>query len=388
MYSFVEQQTTQQTTTNCNGCQHVERAELIVPPCETESEIQEIQVQVPSRVPMRHRQVIRVPGPAGKVKQVVKRLPTPQPDIIEKLTVLQPQQDVINVITERPFTPPPQIVERRIIEKPLKPIINYYERRVASTGCGAIKAVEAATVEIPVHNLAPLTHLTQTVNVAPTQYQLAPTQVQLTPTQIQLAPTQVQLATAQVPLAPGQVTITQTRPIGAALSPAALSTAALSQAAISTAAISTAGLPTTITNAPLRTQSIYSTALTQRITPTTLTPITYTYARPSVVATPATFVAASPRSATYVRRISDISPIYQTYQSSPVADLGSPTTFQAYSPTFFQGYSTPANTIFQTALPTTTYRQAAALPATTYQTAAALPTISYSPYPQSYFKYY
>lgn len=84
----------------------------------------------PPRVPQIYKEVVKVPGEPGQVKEVVKRLPTPTPDIIDKTIIEQPGQDTINVIYERPTTPPPNIVERRLIEAPPAPQVNCFERRV------------------------------------------------------------------------------------------------------------------------------------------------------------------------------------------------------------------------------------------------------------------
>ena len=43
------------------------------------------------RAPLLHRQIVKVPGSAGKVQQVVRRLQTPPPDVIEKIIVTKPQ---------------------------------------------------------------------------------------------------------------------------------------------------------------------------------------------------------------------------------------------------------------------------------------------------------
>ena len=83
------------------------------------------------RAPVLRRQIIRVPGPAGRVQQVVRRLPTPQPDVIERVVVSKPQRDVINLLIERPGTPPPQVQERRVVARAHKPTITQQIVRVA-----------------------------------------------------------------------------------------------------------------------------------------------------------------------------------------------------------------------------------------------------------------
>ncbi|CAF0711287.1 unnamed protein product [Brachionus calyciflorus] len=84
------------------------------------------------RQPVIKRQVITVPGAPGKVQQIVRRLPTPTPDIVERVFVVKPQRDVVNLVIERPGTPPAQYKDRTIIGKPRKPLINPLVVRVAS----------------------------------------------------------------------------------------------------------------------------------------------------------------------------------------------------------------------------------------------------------------
>jgi hypothetical protein len=76
------------------------------------------------RAPVIKRQVITMPGPAGRVQQVVRRLPTPTPDVIERIFIVRPQRDTINLIIERPSTPPAQYKDRTIYGKMRRPIIN------------------------------------------------------------------------------------------------------------------------------------------------------------------------------------------------------------------------------------------------------------------------
>jgi hypothetical protein len=83
------------------------------------------------RPPVLRRQVVRVSGPAGRIQQVVRRLQTPPPDVIEKVIVSKPQRDVINLLIERPATPPPTIQEKRIQARPHKPAITQQVVRVA-----------------------------------------------------------------------------------------------------------------------------------------------------------------------------------------------------------------------------------------------------------------
>lgn len=83
------------------------------------------------RQPVLRRQIIKVPGPGGRVQQVVRRLPTPQPDLIERVYVVKPQRDVVNLLIERPGTPAPQVQERRVVGRPHRPVIHQQVVRVA-----------------------------------------------------------------------------------------------------------------------------------------------------------------------------------------------------------------------------------------------------------------
>jgi hypothetical protein len=99
---------------------------------ETTAEIEtRLQHFLKRRPPVLRRQVIKVPGPAGRVQQVVRRIPTPQPDVIEKVYVVKPQRDVVNLVIERPGTPPPQIKETREVEPPHRPVITQQVVKVA-----------------------------------------------------------------------------------------------------------------------------------------------------------------------------------------------------------------------------------------------------------------
>jgi hypothetical protein len=76
------------------------------------------------RQPVIKRQVITIPGAPGRVQQIVRRLPTPTPDVVERVFVVKPQRDVVNLIIERPCTPPAQYRDRTIMGKQRKPVIN------------------------------------------------------------------------------------------------------------------------------------------------------------------------------------------------------------------------------------------------------------------------
>jgi len=84
----------------------------------------------PNRAPQVFKEVTKVPGAPGQVHEVIKRLPTPTADLIDKTIIEYPGQDVVNVVYERPTTPPPNVVERRLVEAPPPAQVNCYERRV------------------------------------------------------------------------------------------------------------------------------------------------------------------------------------------------------------------------------------------------------------------
>jgi hypothetical protein len=87
-------------------------------------------VPPPNRPPQIYKEFTKIPGAPGKVHEVVRRLPTPTADVIDKTIIEQPGQDVINVVYERPLTPPPNVVERRLVEAPPPTQVNCFERRV------------------------------------------------------------------------------------------------------------------------------------------------------------------------------------------------------------------------------------------------------------------
>jgi len=91
----------------------------------------------PNRAPQIFKEVTKVPGAPGKVTEVVKRLPTPTADVIDKTIIEYPGQDTVNVIYERPTTPPPNVVERRLVQAPPAAQVNCFERRVPHRACGA-----------------------------------------------------------------------------------------------------------------------------------------------------------------------------------------------------------------------------------------------------------
>lgn len=68
--------------------------------------------------PILRRQVISVPSPCpGRVAYVTRRLPTPPPDIVERITVVKPPRDVVNLCIEKPTQPGPCYQEKNICGK-------------------------------------------------------------------------------------------------------------------------------------------------------------------------------------------------------------------------------------------------------------------------------
>lgn len=87
-----------------------------------------------------HRETIRLPDQcAGQVRQVRQRLPTPEPDTIERVYLQRAGQEVIEEITEIPMTPPPRVQERTVVEPAGPPqVIKRVIRVPARSGGGAI----------------------------------------------------------------------------------------------------------------------------------------------------------------------------------------------------------------------------------------------------------
>jgi hypothetical protein len=70
------------------------------------------------RRPMLRRQVITVPAQCpGRVANISRRLATPPPDIIERITVVKPPRDVINLCIEKPCQPGPCFQEKTVCGK-------------------------------------------------------------------------------------------------------------------------------------------------------------------------------------------------------------------------------------------------------------------------------
>ncbi|UJR21558.1 hypothetical protein I4U23_024642 [Adineta vaga] len=75
------------------------------------------QVEGPRRPGRHQKQVIRLPDQAqGATRQVRRRLPTPEPDTLERVYIQRVGGEVIEEITEIPTTPPPRVQERTVTE--------------------------------------------------------------------------------------------------------------------------------------------------------------------------------------------------------------------------------------------------------------------------------
>ncbi|CAF1030547.1 unnamed protein product [Rotaria sordida] len=63
------------------------------------------------------QEVIRLPEQhQGQVRQVRRRLPTPEPDTLERVYIQRTGGEIIEEITEVPTTPPPVVKERNVVE--------------------------------------------------------------------------------------------------------------------------------------------------------------------------------------------------------------------------------------------------------------------------------
>lgn len=143
--SYTQPQTTSITQQCPPGCQPVQQQQQQCPPgCQPVSQSDDLSQLAPQieaayeaatgqrRQPVIKRQVITVPGNPGKVQQVVRRLPTPTPDVVERVFIVKPQRDVVNLVIERPGTPPAQYRDRTIMGKQRRPLINPRIVRVAA----------------------------------------------------------------------------------------------------------------------------------------------------------------------------------------------------------------------------------------------------------------
>lgn len=75
------------------------------------------------REPALYRQVITVPGPPGKVLQTFRRLPTPSPDVFQRVFVIKPERDIIDLLISKPTSPQTLYNEKTIYARPHRPLI-------------------------------------------------------------------------------------------------------------------------------------------------------------------------------------------------------------------------------------------------------------------------
>ncbi|CAM2718501.1 unnamed protein product [Rotaria socialis] len=84
------------------------------------------------------RQVIRLPDPPqGPARQVRRRLPTPEPDVLERVYIQRAGPDIIEEITEIPQTPPPRVHEKTVVEPAGPPRVIKRVIRVQGRSAGA-----------------------------------------------------------------------------------------------------------------------------------------------------------------------------------------------------------------------------------------------------------
>jgi len=109
-----------------------------------------------SRAPVVKKETIPVEGPLGRVMNIVKRLPTPAPDVVERTTVIKPHKDHVHVTIERPVTPPTVVTHQQVVEDPGLPVVNHQVVAVPPTArCfSPIRAVSPIAVTASVNRLA------------------------------------------------------------------------------------------------------------------------------------------------------------------------------------------------------------------------------------------
>lgn len=104
------------------------------------------------------RQTVRLPDQSTTTRQIRHRLPTPEPDILERIYICRQRSEIIEEIIEEPTTPPPRVQERTVIEqtgppKVLRKMIrvpprsqNYqYEQQETLSNYGSFSGVSAPT---------------------------------------------------------------------------------------------------------------------------------------------------------------------------------------------------------------------------------------------------
>jgi hypothetical protein len=119
-----------------------------------DSHVTSVSVHQSQRPSVVKRQLVKVPGPNGRLQQLVRRLPQPEPDLIERVFYVKPQRDIVDIQIIRPPTPPPKFKERTVYERQEKPLVNYQVVRVPSrpTGSRAPKVAFPSVVSRIVFN--------------------------------------------------------------------------------------------------------------------------------------------------------------------------------------------------------------------------------------------
>lgn len=91
------------------------------------------------RKPKVHKETINVSKP-GKVKTLVRKLKTPEPDIIERTYIIKEEPDQIELVIEKPETPPPIVKVKEVLEKSCKdPVINFRIVRIPALSKSSIR---------------------------------------------------------------------------------------------------------------------------------------------------------------------------------------------------------------------------------------------------------
>jgi len=76
--------------------------------------------------PQHRKEVVKVNSKCPpRVATIRRRLPSPEPDIVERVTMVKPPQDCINIIIEKPSMPGPCCIDRIEHEPPQRPNIRH-----------------------------------------------------------------------------------------------------------------------------------------------------------------------------------------------------------------------------------------------------------------------
>lgn len=78
---------------------------------------------VQCRAPQVYRQYIPIAGPPGRLYQAVRQLPAPSPDVIQRLYVVQPGRDMVDLLIQSSPTPCPVYQDSTICQPGQPPIV-------------------------------------------------------------------------------------------------------------------------------------------------------------------------------------------------------------------------------------------------------------------------